>query len=56
MQNKILISKLRDYAELAQAAYFNFEFIDKRNIFELNSKKEKIKDENYPREYKEIKN
>ncbi|WP_270978605.1 lipase family protein [Campylobacter helveticus] len=52
---KTQIHNLKDYAELAQAAYFYFEFIDKRNIFELNSKKEKIKDENYPREYKEIK-
>ena len=52
---KTQINNLKDYAELAQASYFNFEFIDNRNIFELDSNNEKIPDISYPRKYKETK-
>ena len=48
------INNLRDYAELAQASYFNFEFMGNRKIYELDSNNNKIKDEKYPRGYKEI--
>ena len=48
------INNLRDYAELAQASYFNFEFMGNRKIYELDSNNNKIKDESYPRGYKEI--
>ena len=51
---KELINNLRDYAELAQASYFNFEFMGNRKIYELDSNNNKIKDESYPRGYKEI--
>ena len=43
------INNLRDYAELAQASYFNFEFMGNRKIYELDSNNNKIKDEKYPR-------
>ena len=52
---KTQINNLKDYAELAQASYFNLEFIDNRNIFELDSNNEKISDIFYPRKYKETK-
>ena len=52
---KETINNLKDYAELAQASYFNLEFIDNRNIFELDSNNEKISDIFYPRKYKETK-
>ena len=48
------INDLKDYAELAQASYFNFEFMGNRKIYELDSQGNKIKDESYPRGYKEI--
>lgn len=48
------INDLKDYAELAQASYFNFEFMGNRKIYELDSNNNKIKDESYPRGYKEI--
>lgn len=48
------INNLRDYAELAQASYFNFEFMGNRKIYELDSQGNTIKDESYPRGYKEI--
>ena len=48
------INNLRDYAELAQASYFNFEFMGNRKIYELDSQGNKIKDEKYPRGYKEV--
>ena len=49
------VNDLRDYAELAWASYLNFEFIDNRNVFELDSNNEKIQNTSYPRKYKEIK-
>ncbi|EAK9928661.1 hypothetical protein A0X74_09040 [Campylobacter jejuni] len=49
------INDLKDYAELAQASYFNFEFLNTRNIFELDSNQEKIQDKNSSRGYKEVK-
>ena len=52
---KTQINNLKDYAELAQASYFNFEFINNRNVFELDSNNEKIPDISYPRNYKEAK-
>ncbi|PAU99740.1 hypothetical protein B9T66_06060 [Helicobacter sp. TUL] len=52
---KETINNLKDYAELAQASYFHLEFIDNRNIFELDSNNEKISDIFYPRKYKETK-
>ena len=51
---KAQINNLRDYAELAQASYFNFEFRGNRKIYELDSQGNTIKDESYPRGYKEI--
>ena len=59
MNNKQQINKLRDNAELAQASYFYFDFLKDSNniprkIYELDSKNDKIKDEKYPRGYKEI--
>ena len=39
---KETINNLKDYAELAQASYFNLEFIANRNIFELDSNNENI--------------
>ncbi len=48
------INDLKDYAELAQASYFNFEFMGNRKIYELDSQGNKIKDEKYPRGYKEV--
>ena len=48
------INDLKDYAELAQASYFNFEFMGNRKIYELDSNNNKIKDEKYPRGYKEV--
>ena len=52
---KTQINNLKDYAELAQASYFNFEFINNRNVFELDSNDEKMPDISYPRNYKEAK-
>ena len=49
------INNLKDYAELAQASYFYFDFLDTRNIFELDSNQEKIQDKNSLRSYREIK-
>ena len=56
---KQVLNNLRDYAELAQASYFYFDlFKDSqdmpRKIYELDSQGNKIKDEKYPRGYKEI--
>ena len=56
---KQYINNLKDYAELAQASYFYFDFLKDSNniprkIYKLDSNKEKIKDESYPRGYKEI--
>ena len=56
---KQVLNNLRDYAELAQASYFYFDlFKDSqdmpRKIYELDSQGNKIKDESYPRGYKEI--
>ena len=56
---KETINNLKDYAELAQASYFYFDlFKDSqdmpRKIYELDSQGNKIKDESYPRGYKEI--
>ena len=56
---KQALNNLKDYAELAQASYFYFDlFKDSqgipRNIYELDSNGNKIKDESYPRGYKEI--
>ena len=50
---------LKDYAELAQASYFYFDlFKDSqgipRKIYELDLQGNKIKDEKYPRGYKEV--
>lgn len=57
---KQALNNLKDYAELAQASYFYFDlFKDSqgipRKIYELDSNSNKIKDESYPRGYKEIK-
>ena len=56
---RIQINNLKDYAELAWASYFYFDFLKDSNniprkIYELDSKNDKIKDESYPRGYKEI--
>ena len=56
---KQALNNLKDYAELAQASYFYFDlFKDSqgipRKIYELDSNNNKIKDESYPRGYKEI--
>ena len=51
---KAQINNLKNYAELAQASYFNFDFIGNRKIYKLDSQSNKIKDESYPRGYKEI--
>lgn len=56
---KQAVNNLKDYAELAQASYFYFDFLKDSNniprkIYKLDSNKEKIKDENSPRGYKEI--
>ncbi|HEH5389648.1 TPA: DUF2974 domain-containing protein, partial [Campylobacter coli] len=56
---KQALNNLKDYAELAQASYFYFDlFKDSqgipRKIYELDSNSNKIKDESYPRGYKEI--
>lgn len=56
---KSQINNLRDYAELAQASYFYFDFLKDSNniprkIYKLNKQGQKIKDENSPRGYKEI--
>ena len=53
------INNLKDYAELAQASYFCFDLLKDsngipRNIYELDSNGNKIKDESYPRGYKEM--
>ncbi len=58
-KTRIQINNLKDYAELAQASYFDFNLLkdsngNPRKIYELDSNKEKIKDESYPRGYKEI--
>ena len=59
MNNKQRIKKIRDYAELAQASYFYFDLLKDsqgipRKIYGLDSNGNKIKDEKYPRGYKEI--
>lgn len=59
MNNKQRIKKIRDYAELAQASYFYFDLLKDSNgiprkIYELDSNGNKIKDEKYPRGYKEM--
>ena len=56
---KQAINNLKDYAELAWASYFYFDFLKDSNniprkIYELNKQGQKIKDENSPRGYKEI--
>lgn len=56
---RIQINNLKDYAELAWASYFYFDFLKDSNniprkIYELDSKNDKIKDKSYPRGYKEI--
>ena len=56
---KRYINNLKDYAELAQASYFYFDLLKDsqditRKIYDLDSKGNKIKDETYPRGYKEI--
>ena len=53
------INNLKDYAELAQASYFCFDLLKDsqsipRKIYELDSNGNKIKDESYPRGYKEM--
>ena len=57
---KETINNLKDYAELAQASYFYFDLLKdsngiSRKIYELDSQGNKIKDESYPRKYKETK-
>ena len=59
INNKLAISKLKDYSELAWASYFYFDLLEDakgnpRKIYELDSKGDKIKDEYSPRGYKEI--
>ena len=59
MTNREIIKKLRDNAELAWASYFYFDLLKDssnipRKIYKLDSKGNKIKDEKYPRGYKEI--
>ena len=56
---KQALNNLKDYAELAQASYFYFDLFKNsqgipRKIYELDSNNNKIKDESYPRGYKEI--
>lgn len=55
---KQAISNLKDYAELAQASYFDllkdYNNIP-RKIYKLDSNKEKIKDDSSPRGYKKYK-
>ena len=56
---KQALNNLKDYAELAQASYFYFDlFKDSqgipRKIYELDLQGNKIKDEKYPRGYKEV--
>ena len=56
---KETINNLKDYAELDQASYFYFDLVKDyqsipRKIYELDSNSNKIKDESYPRGYKEI--
>ena len=56
---KQAINNLKDYAELAQASYFYFDLLKDSNniprkIYKLNKQGQKIKDEKYPRGYKEI--
>ena len=58
-KNIKLIQNLRDCAELAQASYFYFDLLkdsngNPRKIYELDSGSKEIKDEKYPRGYKEI--
>ncbi|XUQ89967.1 hypothetical protein DSX63_000705 (plasmid) [Campylobacter coli] len=38
---KTQINNLKDYAELAWASYFYFDFLNTRNIFELDFNQEK---------------
>ncbi|MDV6087415.1 hypothetical protein OT626_09570 [Campylobacter jejuni] len=52
---KTQINNLKDYAELAWASYFYFDFLNTRNIFELDFNQEKIQEENSLRSYREIK-
>ncbi|EAH8082075.1 hypothetical protein OHD94_001872, partial [Campylobacter jejuni] len=52
---KTQINNLKDYAELAWASYFYFDFLNTRNIFELDFNQEKIQEENSLRGYREIK-
>ena len=59
MNNKQQINKFKDMAELAKASYFYFDLLKDSNgiprrIYELDSDGNKIKDESYPRGYKEI--
>lgn len=59
MDNRCQIQNLKDYAELAWASYFYFNFLKDsqnipRKIYALDKQGQKIKDENYPRGYKEI--
>ena len=59
MNNKQRVKKIRDYAELAQVSYFYFDLLKDSNgiprkIYELDSNGNKIKDEKYPRGYKEM--
>lgn len=56
---KSQINNLKDYAELAWASYFYFDLLKDSNntprkIYELDKQGNKIKDESYPRGYKEI--
>ena len=54
INNKLVISKLKDYSELAWASYFYFDLLkdsksNPRKIYVLDFDGEKIKGENYPR-------
>ncbi|EMZ41020.1 lipase family protein [Helicobacter bilis] len=58
MTNREIIKKLRDNAELAWASYFYFDLLKDSNgiprkIYQLDEQGQKIKDKNYPREYRE---
>ena len=58
MTNREIIKKLRDNAELAWASYFYFDLLKDssnipRKIYQLDEQGQKIKDKNYPREYRE---
>ncbi|ENY8228074.1 hypothetical protein ACWW01_001891, partial [Campylobacter coli] len=47
--------KLYKYARMCWASYFYFDFLNTRNIFELDFNQEKIQEENSLRGYREIK-